>query len=237
MADVQPRDPEELAVEIIARIDALPRRTTPAVREVRQEYSRRLAQAAPATVLAVARQLLTEPEFLPRFVAYELIAHHRAALRSLGSAELAELGRGLDSWYAVDTFAPYLAGPAWREGQVPDSLIHEWARSPDRWWRRAALVSTVGLNTRARGGRGDTARTLAVCRLLVADRDDMVVKALSWALRELVVHDPDAVQAFLAEQGDALAARVRREVNNVLTTGLKNPRRGYPATEGDTASQ
>ena len=235
MAEGQALDPEVLAVEIVGRIAALPSRATPLVRAVRREYSRRLAQAAPALVLNVARRLLAYPAFETRFVAYELIAHHREALRSLGPAELAEFGRGMDSWYDVDTFAPYLAGPAWREGQVPDSLIHEWARSPDRWWRRAALVSTVGLNTRARGGRGDTARTLAVCRLLVADRDDMVVKALSWALRELVVHDPDAVRAFLAEHGDAPAARVRREVNNVLATGLKNPRRGGTAAEEDRA--
>ena len=51
-------------------------------------------------------------------------------------------------------------------------------------------------------------------------------KALSWALRELVVHDPDAVREFLEEHEDALAARVKREVRNKLTTGLKNPRRG-----------
>jgi 3-methyladenine DNA glycosylase AlkD len=69
-------------------------------------------------------------------------------------------------------------------------------------------------------------RTLAVCRLLVDDRDDMVVKAMSWALRELVAHDPDALWAFLAEYDDRLAARVRREVRNKLTTGLKNPKKG-----------
>jgi hypothetical protein len=48
-------------------------------------------------------------------------------------------------------------------------------------------VSTVALNVRSRGGSGDVPRTLAVCRFLVADPDDMAVKALSWALRELVV--------------------------------------------------
>jgi 3-methyladenine DNA glycosylase AlkD len=31
--------------------------------------------------------------------------------------------------------------------------------------------------------------------LLVDDRDDMVVKAMSWALRELAKHDPKAVRA------------------------------------------
>lgn len=130
-----------------------------------------------------------------------------------------------DGWAAVDTFACYLSGPAWREHQVPDAVIHRWARSPDRWWRRAALVSTVPLNAPARGGRGDTARTLAVCTLLVKDRDDMVAKALSWALRELARRDPHAVRRFLAEHQDELAARVLREVRNKLDTGLKTPGR------------
>jgi 3-methyladenine DNA glycosylase AlkD len=53
----------------------------------------------------------------------------------------------------------------------------------------------------------------------------MVVKALSWALRELVQHDPNAVQQFLDGYDDLLAARVKREVRNKLKTGLKNPPR------------
>jgi 3-methyladenine DNA glycosylase AlkD len=124
----------------------------------------------------------------------------------------------------VDSFARTLSGPAWLHGQVSDALIHRWARSEDHWWRRAALVSTVALNVRSRGGTGDVPRTLAVCRLLVDDHDDMVVKALSWALRELVAHDPEAVRAFLGAHDEVLAARVKREVTNKLTTGLKNPR-------------
>jgi 3-methyladenine DNA glycosylase AlkD len=56
---------------------------------------------------------------------------------------------------------------------------------------------------------------------LLEDRDDMVVKAMSWALRELAKRDPGAVRAFLSKHGARLAARVRREVGNKLTTGLK----------------
>jgi 3-methyladenine DNA glycosylase AlkD len=53
----------------------------------------------------------------------------------------------------------------------------------------------------------------------------MVVKAMSWSLRELSRRDPDAVQAFLLEYKGLLAPRVVREVHTKLTTGLKNPRR------------
>jgi 3-methyladenine DNA glycosylase AlkD len=80
------------------------------------------------------------------------------------------------------------------------------------------------LNNKTRGGHGDTARTLEICRRLVADREDMVVKALSWALRELAKRDPPAVENFLVEHEGRLAARILREVRNKLRTGLKNPR-------------
>jgi 3-methyladenine DNA glycosylase AlkD len=51
-----------------------------------------------------------------------------------------------------------------------------------------------------------TERTLDICRRLAADGDDMVVKALSWALRELVVWDPEAVRRFLDAQHPARRA-------------------------------
>ncbi len=85
-------------------------------------------------------------------------------------------------------------------------------------------MSTVALNVKARGGHGDARRTLAVCAKLVDDHDDMVEKALSWALRALVPHDARAVREFLASHDALLGARVKRELRNKLQTGLKNPK-------------
>jgi 3-methyladenine DNA glycosylase AlkD len=213
----------DLVSEIGRELNALGSPATAAIREVRRRFSRRLASASATDVVGVALALVDIPGFAHRFVGYELVAHHRGALASLREAELQALGRGLDSWEKVDTFGCYLAGPAWREGQISDDVVHEWARSDDRWWRRTALVCTVALNNRARGGRGDTPRTLAICDMLLRDRDDMVVKAMSWALRELSKRDLAAAAAFLARHRDELAPRVIRELTNKLTTGLKNP--------------
>lgn len=219
---------DALTAEILARLRALPNYRLTHIRALRREYSKRLANELPEDILALALRLIDEPgfeprNFEPRFIAYELIHHHRGALQRLRAKEVRLLARGLDSWYGVDTFAPLVAGPAWREGQIPDSLIQRWARSKDVWQRRTALVCTVALNNQARGGQGDAARTLAVCELSVADREDMVVKALSWALRELAKRDPQAVRAFVQKHETKLAARVRREVGNKLRTGVKNP--------------
>ncbi len=211
----------ELAAAFDAEVRALPVRNTPSVRAVRRRYSRQLKRAPPEFVLEMVRTLVHEYGY--RGSAYELIEDHKAASARLDEDELLDLGYGIDSWWSVDSFARTLSGPAWLRGQVTDDVIGGWARSDDLWWRRAALVSTVALNVRSKGGHGDVERTLVVCRMLVDDHEDMVVKAMSWALRELVVHDPDAVRAFLEEHRDVLAARVLREVRNKLTTGLKNP--------------
>ena len=213
-----------MTAEIQAHIGALAFPNTANIRNARREFSKRLANAEPEFVLNLALKLMTLPAFEFRFVAYELVQHHRAAFASLKVAALEELGHGMNNWAAVDCFGCYLAGPAWREQQINNSVIRRWARSKDRWWRRAALVSTVALNNKARGGVGNTQATLMICRLLVGDRDDMVVKALSWALRELSKRDPGAVREFLREHEGAVAPRVAREVNSKLKTGLKNPR-------------
>ena len=153
---------------------------TAELRQVRREFTHRLKDAAPHVVLELASLLIDVPQTAYRFIAYELIHHHPAALSHLNAWQLEQLGRGIASWGAVDCFAVYLSGPVWRDRRVPNSLIHGWARSADRWWRRAALVSTVPLNSKSQGGTGDTYRTLQVCRLLERDRDPMVTKAMSW---------------------------------------------------------
>ncbi len=211
-----------LAREIRSQLSLMTSPTTAAVRATRREFSRRIAGAAPESVFQLALHLLDENSDLLRFFAYELITHHKLASKQLTIDDLLKLGRGLASWSSVDSFAMYLSGPMWAQGRLSDKMVATWARSKDRWWRRTALVSTVALSRR--GNPDDLLKVVKICSLLTTDRDDMVVKALSWALREVAKKHPREARAFLAEHKHTLAARVLREVNNKLRTGLKTPR-------------
>jgi 3-methyladenine DNA glycosylase AlkD len=213
--------PDELAQVIFTELESLPEMRTAPMRRVRREYSKRLRSKPAWFVLELARLIINSRQH--RWIAYEIIHDHDVAFRSLDREKLEELGKGIDSWSSVDSFSRTLSGPAWRDGIIGSDTIHEWAHSPDRWWRRAALVSTVALNVRSLGGEGDIDRTLAICEILMDDHDDMIVKALSWALRELTVHDPEDVRQFLSVNEHVLASRIKREVRNKLKTGLKNP--------------
>jgi 3-methyladenine DNA glycosylase AlkD len=153
------------------------------LRSERKAVSRVLATADRAEVLAVAHDLIEAG--IARFAAYEIVLNHKATMEGITLFEVMKLGQGISTWGDVDSFACIVAGPAWRTGRIHDDLVHSWAHSSDWCWRRAALVSTVPLNSRARGGDGDAKRTIELCQELAADPHDMVQKALSWALREL----------------------------------------------------
>ncbi|MCB9745132.1 MAG: DNA alkylation repair protein [Alphaproteobacteria bacterium] len=191
--------------------------STPGVRQVVKALHQQFRVHQDALLLEAALQVVEAPKsFEARQVMYELLGRRKTLLRSLDEETLERLGQGNDNWRSVDVFGPQVSGVAWRLGAASDALFHRWARSPNLWWRRTALVSTLGLNQRARGGKGDPARTYALCVLLVNDRERMVIKALSWALRELVPHDAVGLTQFIDEHESQLNALVVRETRKAL---------------------
>lgn len=217
-------DTKPSVAEIVRRLRQLDEVNATSLRALSKEVSQRLAAAAPTEIVTLAMEVVAESPPGAYAFAYLLILRHPAALATMRLADLERFGRGMNGWGEVDAFAG-VAGVAWRNGQISDAAVYRWARSRNRWWRRAALVSTVPLNVKAQGGEGDARRTLAICSLLIADRDDMVVKAMSWALRALAVREPDVVAEFVSRNEEQLASRAVREVRNKLQTGRKDGRR------------
>ena len=215
--------PEAVAADIRAEIAALPKRDTPSMRALRRVRSVMLKGATAAEVIAIAQALERDARQEGKWIAYELIRFHPAAFAAISEAQVVDLAGRIASWYATDAFGTILSGPLWAKGRLSDALIDAWSRSPEMWLRRSALVATVGLNANLPGKRGDPGRTLPICLRLAGDREDMIEKAVSWALRFLSQKDRPAVVAFMDEDGGRFAARVRREVRNKLETGLKNP--------------
>jgi 3-methyladenine DNA glycosylase AlkD len=213
----------DTATAIARDIAALPQRDTASLRTVRKAWSKGLRLAPAGDVLAAAEGLEAKAGQGGKWIAYELVRFHPGALEQVTEAQIADFASRAQSWFAVDALGTILTGLLWAKGRLSDELVEAWSRSDDRWLRRSALVATVGLNARASKGPGDAARTLTICRRLAPDRDEMVEKALSWALRELSKRDRPAVERFMAEMDAVLPARVRREVRHKLATGLKAP--------------
>lgn len=195
---------------------------SPALKTLQKKWWIELQILSPEELLALSKELVKTRIFECNQVAYELLWRNKNALRLIGVYDVEELGQNIDNWVTVDTLSVMVSGWAWRENQISDENVLSWLKSENRWWRRTAVVSTIPLNLRSRGGTGDTRRTLLICEKVVADRDDMIVKALSWALRELSKSDKPAVENFMKKHQPVLAGRVKKEVLSKLKTGRKN---------------
>ncbi len=97
------------------------------------------------------------------------------------------------SWADHDSLAHYLLSPMVSADPTLVPKVLRWAKSKNRWQRRAACVSLI------RGARNKQFFTEVkrLSRTLLDDEDDMVQKGLGWLLRETVKFDPKRTVPYL----------------------------------------
>ena len=196
--------------------------TSPQMREVLKAVRERNINWTDTQWIDLCKALVLQDVFECQVIAYEIINKDRKLLSALSYEDLMDLWGTLDNWASVDHFTVGIYGVLWGRGVVQDAHIDALLLSENFWDRRVAVVSTVALNLKSRGGTGDTPRTLAVCERVVDERQPMIWKALSWALRELAKRDPEAVWDFLEKYETRMSKQAVREITHKLEFGTKN---------------
>jgi 3-methyladenine DNA glycosylase AlkD len=132
-----------------------------------------------------------------------LVAHYRDEPEAVFDTYLAAVERGrVNNWDLVDSSSEHIVGPEVRSGRAPLELLDDLAASPSLWERRVAVLATFHFIK-----HGDPAPTLRLAEALLADRHDLMHKAVGWMLREVGKRvSRDALAGFL----DAHAAQMPR---------------------------
>jgi 3-methyladenine DNA glycosylase AlkD len=195
---------------------------TPDFRVLIKEWWIEIKNWPPEKLIQFSKELVATRVFECNQLAYELLSKNKNALQLLKLKDLEVLGKNMDNWATSDCFSVMISGWAWRENQISDSDVLNWLETGNLWWKRAAIVSTVALNLSSRGGTGDAKRTMMICERVIRDRENLIVKALSWALRELSKSDKPAVEKFMEKYDSQMAGLARREIYTKLETGRKN---------------
>jgi len=99
----------------------------------------------------------------------------------------------ISSWADHDALAHDVLAPMLRAEPKRCREIFRWAKSRNRWRRRAACVTLI------RGVREKEffSELVRVSEMLLADDDDMVQKGLGWLLREAAKHNPKQTVPYL----------------------------------------
>jgi len=172
--------------------------------------------------LELIKRLIDKDVFELQQIAFEYLQSQKNLYKSLTEEYIESIEKNLDNWISVDYFGAIVVGCAWRENFISAEKVKNYLSSDNFWIRRIAVVATVSLNQKAKGGFGDSKRTLEICKLVVDDHQEMIIKALSWSLRELAKIDKEPVIKFVNEFENRLHKKILREVKNKLETGLKN---------------
>jgi 3-methyladenine DNA glycosylase AlkD len=99
----------------------------------------------------------------------------------------------ISSWADHDAVVHSLISPMVVAKPIRTKNVFRWAKSRDRWLRRAACVALI------RGARQKMffSQIKRLTAMLLSDEDDMVQKGLGWLLRETAKHDAKRTVPFL----------------------------------------
>jgi 3-methyladenine DNA glycosylase AlkD len=99
----------------------------------------------------------------------------------------------ISNWSDHDALVHYLIAPMIVAKPARASLVFRWAKSQNRWYRRAACVALIQ-STRRKMFFFEITK---LCNRLLSDEDDMVQKGLGWLLRETAKADAKRTVPYL----------------------------------------
>jgi len=99
----------------------------------------------------------------------------------------------IDNWAKCDTFCNHTVGDFIMKFPKQVDTLMAWAKSPNRWLKRAAAVTLI---VPAKKGLFLT-ETLKISDLLLTDTDDLVQKGYGWLLKAQTEKHPTEILTYV----------------------------------------
>lgn len=126
--------------------------------------------------------LLKSPIHEERQVALLILVHQYKKAGRKGKKQIASFYHKhrdrVNNWDLVDGSAPQILGDYLLDHSR--AVLYRLAKSKSLWDRRIALIATFAFIK-----KGQTEDSFKLAEILIADREDLIQKALGWMLREI----------------------------------------------------
>ncbi|MDD1674164.1 MAG: DNA alkylation repair protein [Methanomicrobiales archaeon] len=125
--------------------------------------------------------------------------------------------RYINNWAKCDSFCNHSVGDFLQKYPECVTELRRWARSENRWTRRAAAVSLI-----VPAKRGEFLDDVfAIADLLLADQDDLVQKGYGWLLKEASRKHPHEVFQYVQTHKNVMPRTALRYAIEILPKELK----------------
>ncbi len=155
-----------------------------------------------ADLRAVAETLYATDVHELRAAAIGVLERERETLDDRDSTWLIGLVRKSKSWAYVDWIAPKVIGDVIVRDPRARRRLVGWAKDPNFWVRRAALLAE---HDALRSGEGDFALWSRLAASMLDEREFFIRKVIGWVLREVSKKRPELTYAFLVRHRDRVS--------------------------------
>lgn len=184
----------------------------PGLRKVAKDFVRAHPELDRAQVLQLAEALWRHEVHELRAVAVGILELERALLTAADLPALIALVRKSYTWALVDWLATKVIGPLSDQPKARRQ-IDAWARDPDFWVRRSALLCHHDALLQ---GAGDFDHFARLAIPMLGDREFFIRKAIGWVLRSTAKRTPERTYAFVEAHAHALSGLSFREAVRAL---------------------
>jgi alkylated DNA nucleotide flippase Atl1/3-methyladenine DNA glycosylase AlkD len=187
---------------------------TQTLRRLAGAWLREHPDLAREPAVALVTGLWRRKVFELRAFAIEILVARQKELTAADLDLLEDLLRRSRTWAFVDWIAPQVVGPLYeRRPGVVGRRLDRWAKDPDFWLRRSALLTLL---VPLRHGGGDWLRFARYADAMLGEREFFIRKAIGWVLREVGKKRPRLVVQFLAPRLDRVSGLTLREAVKYL---------------------
>jgi len=182
--------------------------SVPGIRAAVAEVAGRHADPTREELLSLVDRLWDRPAHECCFAAVELLERFGSLLEPADLPLLERLIRESGTWALVDNLAASVTGALVERHPELAEAMDDWARDPDFWVRRSALL--VFLLT-LRRGQGDFPRFARYADGMLDDREFFIRKAIGWVLRDTGRKRPELVHRWLLPRAARASGLTVRE--------------------------
>ena len=163
--------------------------------------------------LALVRALWETPNFELRAAGISLLERHQEELRARDMPLLEQVLRASRTWAYVDWLCAKVVAPMVEREPALTRVLQRWARDPDFWIRRSALLSLLPAMRR---GEGNFPLFDRLAVPMLGETEFFIRKAIGWILRDVSKRRPELTVAFVRRHAAHLSAVTWREASKYI---------------------
>ena len=189
--------------------------TVPAIRTIAKQARKAHPELGERRALTqLVEALWAPPVHERRMLAIELLTMGEKLLVAEDLKVIERLLRDSQTWAFVDSLAVNVAGPLVERAPALTRTLDRWARDPNFWIRRSAMLALL---IPLRRGEGDFARFSGYADAMLEEKEFFIRKAIGWILRETSKKQPEVVYDWLLPRVERASGVTLREAEKYLS--------------------